>query len=350
MKAIILDKFGSSEHFKMIELPDPQAKAGEVRIRISCAAFNPVDYKMRIGTYGGNLPLVLGADCSGVVDQVGSDVKSFSIGDEVVAMPFGQASNGSYAEFVCLPISFVAKKPKRLSFSEGAGFPLISLTAYRALIASHMLRKGDSLFIAGAAGGVGSFVVELAKYTGASDIFTIARDEKSCQFLIEKLGLKKEHIVIYEGLNDEQLVAELLKRNNGRHFDVVCDLVGGDRKALCMQLVRYSGRFTTIVPEKEGFSLASWVTGSLPFAKNFSVHFTFVGAESFSNNKEAFKVYSEQLSLIAELIDEGILNPPPVTIVGDLSVDTIQKAHRLLEEGKVKGKLIMNVFEKAAVP
>jgi NADPH:quinone reductase len=341
MRAVVLEKFGGTEHFAMAELPDPQVKAGEVRIRIMSAAFNPVDFKMRKGSYGGNLPLVLGADCSGVIDQVGPHVKGFAVGDEVVAMPFGQASNGSYAEYVSLPVSFVAKKPKRLSFAQGASFPLISLTAFRALIASDMLHEGDSLFIAGAGGGVGSFAVELAKHVGASGIFTIARDEKSRDFLIHELGLKKEHIVLYQGLSDEALVEAVLKQNNGHHFDVVCDLVGGGRKQLCLELAQYSGRFTTIVPEKEGFDLPAWGRGSIPFAKNLSVHFTFVGAESFSNCADAWKIYAKQLTPIAEWIEEGVLNPPAITVVGDLSVETVRTAHHLLEEGKVKGKLIM---------
>jgi NADPH2:quinone reductase len=343
MQAVILEQFGGAEHFAMAELPDPQAKAGEVRIRIASAAFNPVDYKMRKGSFGGNLPLVLGADCSGVIDQVGPHVQGFSVGDEVVAMPFGQASNGSYAEYVSLPASFVAKKPKRLSFAQAASFPLISLTAYRALIASHMLHEGDSIFIAGAGGGVGSFAVELAKLVGASGIFTIARYEKSREFLIHELGLKKDHIVIYQGLSDEELIDALLKQNKGHHFDVVCDLVGGDRKKLCLELAQYSGRFTTIVPEKEGFDLASWGRGSIAFAKNLSVHFTFVGAESFANCPEAWKIYAKQLPPISEWIEEGVLNPPAITVVGNLSVDTVRSAHHLLEEGKVKGKLIMEL-------
>jgi NADPH:quinone reductase len=343
MKAVLLEKFGGSEHFKMGDLPDPQAQAGEVRIRVSCAAFNPVDYKMRLGAYGGDLPLILGADCSGVIDQVGPHVKGLAMGDEVVAMPFGPCSNGSYAELVCLPASFVAKKPKRLSFAESASFPLISLTAYRALIASDMLRKGDSLFIMGAAGGVGSFAVELARHAGASGIFTIARDEEGCHFLTSQLGLKRNHIVIYGHLNDEQLIEKMLECNGGRHFDVVCDLVGGDRKAVCLELARYSGRFTTTVPEKEGFDLPSWGRGSVLFAKNLSAHFTFVGAESFSSDPKAWNIYADQLPPIAELIDQGVLHAPAITVVGDLSVHTVQKAHRLLEEGKVKGKLVMNV-------
>lgn len=343
MKAIVLEKFGGVEHLKMEKLPEPLPKEGEVRIRISCAGFNPVDYKTRRGDYGGKLPVILGADCSGVVDLVGPGVHTISVGDEVVAMAFGQTSNGSYAEYVCLPTYFVAKKPKRLSFAQAASFPLISLTAYRALIAPRMLHAGETIFIAGAGGGVGSFIVELARYIGASGIFTIARNEESRNFLIKELGLKKEHIVLYEGLSDEQLIEHILKQNYGKHFDVTCDLVGTDRKEFCMKLTRYSGRFVTIVPENEDFELASWKRGSLPFGRNLTVHFTFVGAEAFSGCSAAQKIYAEQLPHITRLIEEGVLNPPHIEVVGALNVDTVRNAHHLLEGGKVKGKLIMNV-------
>jgi NADPH:quinone reductase-like Zn-dependent oxidoreductase len=265
------------------------------------------------------------------------------VGDEVVAMSFGQTSNGSYAEWVCLPSSFVAKKPKALSFAQGASFPLVSLTAYRSLIAAPILQKGDTLFIAGAGGGVGSIAVELARYAGVSGIYTIARDEKSQQYLIENLEINPEHIVIYDGLKEDVLIQRILERNQGRPFDVSCDLVGNERKTLCINLTRYSGRFVTIVPENQGFSLPSWAIGSTTFAKNLTVHFSFVGAESYSGCPETAKIYAQQLTHITELIEKKILRTPAVTIAGPFSVQTVCHAHQLLEEGRVKGKLVMRI-------
>ncbi len=343
MQAIVLDQFGGVEQFKMRELPDPQVKSGEVRIRLRCAAFNPVDWKMREGHYGGNLPKVLGADCSGVIDQVASDVKEFALGDEVMAMPFGQGSNGAYAELLTLPTPFVAKKPNSLSFQQAAACPLVSLTAYRVLIACRAVREGDSVFIAGAGGGVGSIAVALAKHRGARCICTVAGSESSAQFLTQQLGINPEQIILYPGLNHQQLCEKILNSNQGRHFETTCDLVGGEMKKLCLDLTAYSGHFCTILPESETFDFPIWTRGSMTFSKNLSFHCVFVGAEAFSPRREAWHIYAQQLEEISDLLNKKILVPPQVTHVGEFNVKTVSEAHQLLQQGKVKGKLVMTV-------
>ena len=299
---------------------------------------------MREGHYGGNLPKVLGADCSGVIDQVAPDVNRFAIGDEVMAMPFGPGSNGSYAEMLTLATAFVAKKPKNLSFAQAAACPLVSLTAYRVLVASQAVIKGDNVFIAGAGGGVGSMAVALARYLGARSIVTVAGSEASSQFLCDHLGLNKEHIVIYKGLNSEQLRERILSCNGGCRFESTCDLVGGEMKKLCMDLTAYSGHFSTILSEDEQFDLPVWSRSAAAFSRNLSLHCIFVGAEAFSQCQEAWKIYTKQFGAVAELLERQILSPPQVTTVGEFSTATVSQAHQLLQEGRVKGKLVMKIW------
>lgn len=154
MNVVAMDGFGSLETFKLEERKTPSPKSGEIKIQIKSAAFNPVEWKIRKNWYGGDSKQVLGFDCSGVVESVGPDTKGFSIGDEVSAITF-RSSNGSYAQYACVPQEFVAKKPKNLSFNEAAIIPLAGMTAYRATLAVSAAHQGDIVFVAGAGGGVG---------------------------------------------------------------------------------------------------------------------------------------------------------------------------------------------------
>lgn len=342
MKAILLQAHGDASQLKEQEMEKPHPKKGEVRIRIRAAGFNPVDFKIRKGVYGGPTPIVLGADCSGVIDAVGEGANRFSVGDEVYAMAFGQSSNGSYAEYLCLPSEFAAKKPKNLTFEQAAAVPLVGLTAYRAVIAPSAIKKGDEIFIAGAGGGVGSIAVEMARFAGAKAIFTVAGSSSSSEFLQKAMKLKNEHILIYKGLSVEQMQQKLIEMHGGRLFNACFDFVGAEMKRLCLTLTGHQGHFSSTVPEEPSFQFPVWARGeSLCFNRNLSLHFIFVGAESFSGAQESWSIYSQQLNHITELLESGSIQPPPIHIVGGLKLETVVEAHRLLEEGKVKGKLVM---------
>jgi NADPH:quinone reductase len=344
MKAVVLEAFGDVSQLKMKEVQLPQPKKNEVRIHLKAAGFNPVDFKIRKGMYGGKLPIILGSDCSGIIDAVGADVNGFAWGDEVYAMAFGQCSNGSYAEYLCLPIEFVAKKPKQLTFEQAAVVPLAASTAYRAMIASASIKKDDTVFISGAGGGVGSIAVEMAKFLKAKTIFSVAGSDMSAQFLQQELGLKKEQILLYRGLTGEQMEQKLVAMNEGRLFDATFDFVGGEMKRLCLKLTRHSGHFVSIVPEQPSFDLPVWPRGeSLCFNRNLSLSFIFVGAESYSGPVQSWTIYTRHLHHITQLFESGDLKPPPLKVLGELNVETVIEAHRLLEEGKVKGKLVMRI-------
>jgi NADPH:quinone reductase-like Zn-dependent oxidoreductase len=343
MKAIVLETFGDIKNLKLKEIPIPVPHAGEIRIKVKAVGFNPVDYKIRQGAYEGKLPLVLGSDCSGVVDAVGTSVKAFSVGDEVMAMPFGPVSNGSYAEYLCLPWELAYKKPKMLSFEQAGVVPLSSLTAYRAVLAAPSAKKEDVAFIAGAGGGVGSFVIPMLKSLKVKAIYTVAGSPESAEYL-QMNGIEKEHILIYKGLKLQQKVEKLLGMVRGRFFDATFDLVGSEMKQLCLELTRMSGHFTTTVPEQAHFPFPVWERGSLPINRNLSLHFVFVGAESFSGAPHFREIYQHHYKAIYDLIEKGMLPIPPIKNLGPLHPETVKEAHLLLEEGRVKGKLAMHVY------
>ena len=248
MNAVVLVETGGIEQFQLQRVSKPEPKNGEVRIRVKAAGFNPVDYKMRRGDYGRVTSVILGADCSGFVDATGPGVAGFSIGDEVYALAFGQGSNGSYAQYLCLPHQFVEKKPKNLSFQEAASIPLSCMTAYRAISALRFSTPHQSIFIAGASGGVGSYAIQLIQHYQWADIFVIAGGGGSVELLTQKLGLRQENIVLYDHLSIEEIKEKLIHLNSGNLFSATFDFVGGDITNLCLQLTKHSGYIVSLVP------------------------------------------------------------------------------------------------------
>lgn len=326
MKAIVIDAYGEADKFQERELPIPEAKDYQVRIRLKASGFNPVDFKIRKGTYGGaTFPLVIGSDCSGVIDQVGKKVKDFKVNDEVYAFVFGQGSNGTYAEYVCIDGSFVCKKPQNISFEEAATVPLSALTALTALRAVESVKKKKAVFIAGGSGGVGSFAIQIAHSLGA-EVYTTAGSQESAHYLSEHLQVKEENIFIYTDPS----------KKPKKLFPVVIDLVGKEMTKLCFELADLQGDFVTLMHE---------YSDSSGFQKSLHIHPVFVGTESYLGGRKTWKIYRKELAKLYELIEKGDVKIPKFEIVGNLSASSVQRAHQLLEASHVKGKLVM-IHEK----
>jgi NADPH:quinone reductase len=346
MKAVVLEGFGGVENFKDAELPEPQPKAGEIRVKIHFAAFNPVDYKMRRGMRGDVLPAVLGMDLSGVVDKVGEGVTEFAPGDEVFAFIGGPRSNGAYAEYAVFPWQFAAKVPPGLKMDEAASVPLTALTAWDCVFEKTKVKKdGETVLIAGGSGGVGSMAIQYLRRAHA-EIFSTASEGPSSDYLIDRLGIKREHILIYRGLDLPELEKEFLKLSGGRRPDICFDFVGGLMKKLCLQLVGDEGRVVSTVAEPEDFSYNIFsAEGSPVFYRSASFHFEYVLARAKSGEPSDWEQYGRKLSEIGGWLDCGKITPAKIEILGKLSAETVQKAHRQLEEGHVQGKLVMQVGE-----
>jgi NADPH2:quinone reductase len=342
MRAVVLKDFGGIENLHMEEIPTPEPQAGEVRIRVRAAAFNPIDYKYRQGRFDGSLPMVLGFDAAGVVADVGADVSDLAVGDEVYTYLGGPKSNGACAEFVCVPAAFVAKKPERLDFAAAAGIPLAGLTAYQAVHRDNILSAGKSVFVAAGAGGVGSITIQLLRRLGADPILTTAGSDRSSDYLVNTLGVKPEHILRYRGLSLQQMRERTFEMNGGKPVAAAFDYWGGDMKRLCCRIIDFDGRIVSIVEEPPGFDLNVWNASRSPlFSHSATLHFEYVGARAMFGKPETWKVYREQLKIIATMIDGGELEPVACTDVGKFSAEAAQKAHAELETGHVQGKLVM---------
>ncbi len=189
MKASFLEATGGPEVIRYGDLPTPEPKAGEARIRVAAAAVNPIDTYIRSGMVAMQLPkpYVPGCDLSGTVDAVGPGISRFKVGDRVWASNMGRAGRqGSFAEFACVPEEFLHQTPASVSDEEAAVMALVGITAHLGLFQCAKLKAGETVFVNGGTGGVGAMVVQMAKAVGGKAIATVGSPEKAA--LVRELG------------------------------------------------------------------------------------------------------------------------------------------------------------------
>lgn len=349
MRAIVIDRFGGPEQLRETELPVPEPKPGEIRVRIRAISVNPVDWKMRKGAQSQPLPLVLGRDVAGEIDALGAGVRGVELGEPVFGALLGPRSNGAYAQYACAPLAFFGPKPGALSHAQAAAVPVAGMTAYVSLVFKARIRAGEALFIAGGAGGVGVQAIPLALRLGAERVLTTAGSDASADFLVRELKLPREQILRYDGLTLDQMAGRVLAMNGGEPVMTACDFVGGTMKKLCCRVVEIDGQVVTAVEEPPGFDLDVWSAkggsagdGTVR-ARALSLHQINLGARARDGGPATWETYRDALSTLGHWLDTGHLPPPPVTIAGPLNETTIRAAHKALETGHVRGKLVLTV-------
>ncbi|MCR6658124.1 MAG: alcohol dehydrogenase catalytic domain-containing protein [Asticcacaulis sp.] len=179
MRAALLT--AAQADFTLADLPKPEPKAGEVRVRIKASGVNPLDTKIRAGVAAHArqpLPAVLGMDLAGVVETVGDGVTAFKPGDEVYGMATGIGGlQGSQAEYAAVDADFLALKPAALDFRQAAALPLVVITAWEGLVDHARLQPGQTVLVLGGAGGVGHVTVQIARAMGAKVFATASRKD-----------------------------------------------------------------------------------------------------------------------------------------------------------------------------
>ncbi|MDA0999803.1 MAG: NADP-dependent oxidoreductase [bacterium] len=346
MKAVVLKEFGGVENLADMDWPEPKAGEGQVKIRVKMVSVNPTDFKARRGGNQGAVPMVLGRDVAGIVEAVGDGVSAFAPGDEVMSyLPrFGDSGGEGYAEFVSIAQEFVQKKPPKLSFAQAAAVPLVALTAYEAVVMKANAGKGDSAFVAGAAGGVGTMGIPMLRHLGASPIITTAGSDKSAAYIRDRLGVPEENILRYAGLSLDEMAERITAMNGGRLPRLCFDFVGKDMKRLCAQVVDYWGHIVSIAPEP-GDPIPEFFhsqQGPL-FSKSASFHGVFLRAPVRGGGRPYWGTYQAALGVIREWLEAGHIQPPPTEDLGPLSAAGIAEAHRRLEAGHTQGKLVLSV-------
>jgi NADPH:quinone reductase-like Zn-dependent oxidoreductase len=245
MKSWIFRRYGGPEVLEWADLPDPVPGKGEIVVRVVAAALNPLDWKLRAGQFKvmtvGRLPRGVGYDYAGVVEAVGEDVSRLKPGDAVVGIVNPMASrNGTMAERVSANEALATVKPPSLSFADGASLPGAGITAVQAL-RDGGLAAGKRVLIVGAAGGVGSFAVQLAKDAGAH--VTAVASTAGQAFLA---SLSPDRAIDYQ-LQDWKALAE--------RFDIVFDASGTSTFPACRGLLAPGGSYVHSLP---GAALYCW--------------------------------------------------------------------------------------------
>lgn len=331
MKAIRQHEFGGTEVLRYEDAPIPEVKKGEVLVKVKSIGLNPPDWYLREGYKmlplewqpKVSFPIIPGTDISGVIVEVDEDVKEFSIGDEVYSMvrfpSYGPSQ--AYAEYVSVPLSELALKPKDIDFIQAAAAPMSLLTAWQFLIElghnepnplqpnphEPVPLAGKKVLVNGAAGGVGHFVLQLAKWKGAYVIAVASGKHESVL-----RGLGADEFIDYTKNTPENMVSDI---------DLVVDCVGGSTTGRFLKTLKKGGALFPIFPL--GFSGAD-------------------EAEKLGVTVSATQVRSNgsQLSGLAGLLDNGTIK---VIIDSVFPLADAGKAHERAAEGHIQGKIALTV-------
>ena len=336
MKAIQQHAFGGPEVLRYEDAPVPELQPGEVLVRVHAVGLNPPDWYLREGykmlppewqpTVA--FPLILGTDISGVVEAVADDVKDFAVGDEVYSMvrfPSGLAGGSrAYAQYVSVAASEIALKPQRISHAQAAAAPMSLLTAWQFMIElGHDIQnplqphrhapvplKDKTVVVNGAAGGVGHFALQLAKWKGAR---VIAIGSGGHEAFLRDMGA--DEFIDYTRSAAEDVLSDV---------DLVIDAVGGPASGRFLRTLKRGGALFPIFPL--GFS----------------------GAEEAARlgvNVSTTQVRSSgaQLQQLASLLDSGAVR---VAIDSTFALQDAGKAHERAAQGHIRGKIVLSVIDE----
>jgi len=322
MQALLCNNFDSIDRLEIKEVPMPLPKAHEVLIDIKSAGVNFPDMLIVQGLYQmkPELPFVPGAEFSGVVKQIGEKVKHLKVGMRVG----GFNLTGAFAEQTVVPALQCLPLPSEVSFEQAATYLMTYGTSYHALKDRANLKKGETVLVIGAAGGIGIACVQLAKLMGAK-VVAVASTKEKLDFC-EAHGA--DHVINYK---IEDLKTALKSLPEG--IDVVCDPVGGDSAEIALRRLNYDGRFLVI-----GFTAGNIpkIPLNLPLLKSCQIVGVFWGKFLQTFPKEATQNHLQLLQWIAE---EKIEIP----IQKVFALQEAKEALRWIAERKVMGKVVIEM-------
>lgn len=322
MNAIVCYNYGSSEVLKYEQIPNPIAQAKQVLVRVRAAAVNPLDWHMmrgmpyiaRLGGMGKTKPMRLGVDLAGQVEAVGTNVTQFKPGDKVFGTCMG---SGAFAEYVCTFETSLTVKPEHLTFEQAAAVPVAAFTALQALRDKAQVQAGQKVLINGAAGGVGTFAVQIAKSLGA-DVTGVCSTRN--MDLVRSLGADRVLDYTQEDFT-----------KGAQRYDAVLDCVGNHSlsayrrvlspKGSCIVVTGPDGRWLGPLGRFiQALALAPFVSQKLiPFLA---------------------KINQQDLTFLCSLIENGKLMP---VIDRRYALNDVPEAVRYVEHGHARGKVVITV-------
>ncbi len=314
MRAMILKQFGGIGNFAVEDVPRPKAGDNEVLVEVKAIGIDQIDIKTREG--GGMVdylkrerPMILGWDVSGVVAEVGARVKGFQAGDAVFGTVNFPGPGSSYAEFAAAPAEQIALKPENISHAEAAAATQSPLTAWQALVDVGHIGKGDRVLIHGGAGGVGNYAIQIARHAGCYVITTVSGADR--EFV---KGLGADEVIDYQTQKFEEVAGKV---------DFILDTVGGDNFVRSLSVLKPEGMIVLLPSNRKADADR-------------------VAEERHVRNYRHILMHSsgKDMQAIADMLQEGTMK---VHVDKVFSFEQIPQAHEQLENGKVRGKVVVTL-------
>jgi NADPH:quinone reductase-like Zn-dependent oxidoreductase len=309
MKAVRIHKYGGSDVLSHDDIPRPEPTADELLVRVRAASASPIDWKMREGYlrdwFDIPLPTILGRDFAGDVVEVGANVKDYKVGDAVFGS-VGEMHRGTYAEYITVSPNEIAPKPASLDYVTAAAVPHSGLTAWQALVEAGGLAPGQTVLVHAAAGGVGSFAVQIARAHKARVIGTASLNLDLLR------DLKADEAIDYSTTNFEDTVKDV---------DIVLDTIGGDTQERSWGVMKPGGIMVSLI----GFSPSSLEKGA---------------ALGMRGQMIGQRPNSDHLRSLSALIDAGEIKP---VVSAVLPITEVSKAQDMLQTGHNRGKVILSM-------
>jgi NADPH:quinone reductase-like Zn-dependent oxidoreductase len=313
MRAAAIDRFGGPGVLSIHSLPVPRPDPGEVLIALDTAGVGPWDAEVRDGWFPGDrarFPLVLGTDGAGTIAAAGSRIRRFEVGDRVYAYNFGNPKGGFYAEYVAVPAQKVAPVPRGLDLEQAGAIATTGLTALQGVDDALHLKRGETVIIHAASGGVGTLAVQFAKLRGARVLATASGKDGSA--LVRRLGAE-------EAMDARRgKVPDAARRFAPDGVDAVLALAGGKELTRCLDAIRYGGRLA--YPN---------------------------GIEPVPRKRRGMKILAydavagvRELQRLGRAVEEAKLEVP---IAGRYELANAGRAHERMAKGHVLGKIVLRI-------
>jgi NADPH:quinone reductase-like Zn-dependent oxidoreductase len=310
IQAIRVHQYGGPEQLKLERIACPQPQAGEVLVKVYAAGVLPAEWKARQGLFHAfrpaSFPYIPGSSFAGVVERVGPGVTGFGAGQAV----FGRTNNGAYAEYTTVSVDTIAPKPAQISFDQAAAISGGATVAWTALCENGDLRPGQRVLIHGAAGGVGSFAVQLARWKGAQ--VTGTASAANLEF-VRSLGAAD--VIDYVATPFEQVAHDL---------DLVLDTIGGETLRRSIGVARPGGALVSLLgqpPQEQALAR---------------------GIRAVANSVTQPFPSSSLLRTIAQLIVAGEVT---VTLGPSFPLEQAQQAHKLSQTGHGRGRIVLHIAD-----
>jgi NADPH2:quinone reductase len=320
MLAIRIHEVGGPEKLRADDIPLPEPKAGEVRIRVEAAGLNFIDTYHRSGLYPVQLPFILGQEAAGVITALGENAAGFKLGDRVATA----RAAGGYAEQTIAPAIHLVRTPASVDSRQAAAVLAQGITAHFLACDTFPLRPGDTALVHAAAGGVGLLLVQIAKRRGARVIATVGSEDK----VPLARGAGADEVIVY---TREDFAAAVRRLTAGRGVEVVYDGVGKDTFEGSLNSLRPRGLMVSYgnasgaVPPVAPLVLAQ--KGSLFLTRPTGAHYTQTPAELQARAADLFR-----------WMESGELK---VRVGATFPLTSAAEAHRAIESRRTTGKVLL---------